>query len=138
LLSKWRLSTRRWHCCIAISESHGAVTATCTCSGSHMYRKGLWLLTACLPRLSRLDRLSTVCGAPGLMSKAVESLHQQHPVHLCPICSETLKGTVKDMERLHIEALRSLSTASNLEAAATPAGPQPTAVECVEALQDIW
>jgi hypothetical protein len=72
------------------------------------------------------------------MSKAVQFLHQEHAVCLGRICSETLKGTVKDMERLHIEALRGLSTASNLEAAATPTGPQPTAVECVEALQDMW
>jgi hypothetical protein len=77
-------------------------------------------------------------GTPGWNFKAFKLLHQKHSACLRCICSEALRGTVKDMDRLHIEALRSLSTASTLEAAATPAGPQPTAVDCVEALQDMW
>ncbi|KAF6257578.1 casein kinase 2 substrate-domain-containing protein [Scenedesmus sp. NREL 46B-D3] len=63
------------------------------------------------------------------LNKALALLHSHH---------EALKGTVRDLERLHIEALRSLSAAANLEAAAVFAGPQPTAVQCVEALQDMW
>lgn len=62
-------------------------------------------------------------------NKALSLLHSHH---------ESLKGTVRELERLHIEASRSLSAAASLEAAATPTGPQPTVVECVEALQDMW
>eukprot|EP00882_Tetradesmus_deserticola_P018477 GHRQ01019845.1.p1 GENE.GHRQ01019845.1~~GHRQ01019845.1.p1 ORF type:complete len:218 (+),score=41.37 GHRQ01019845.1:74-655(+) len=62
-------------------------------------------------------------------NKALALLHSHH---------EALKGTVREFERLHVEAVRSLRAAANLEAAAEPAGPQPTLVECVEALQDMW
>uniref|UniRef100_A0A383WE53 Uncharacterized protein n=1 Tax=Tetradesmus obliquus TaxID=3088 RepID=A0A383WE53_TETOB len=62
-------------------------------------------------------------------NKALALLHSHH---------DSLKGIVRELERLHIEAGRSLGAAANLEAAATPVGPQPTVVERVEALQDMW
>lgn len=78
------------------------------------------------------------------VSQVCQAVKQHHLtrtpccVWLFCTCSDSLKGTVRELERLHIEAGRSLSAATNLEAAATPVGPQPTVVECVEALQDMW
>lgn len=57
---------------------------------------------------------------------------------LCFSCSEVLHGVVRDMERLHIEAVRVLSSAGNLEALTAPSGPQPSAVKCAELLHDMW
>lgn len=53
-------------------------------------------------------------------------------------CSEELQTIVKEFERLYVEAMRSLSSSTNLAAHATHTGPEPTAVESVELLQDMW
>jgi hypothetical protein len=45
---------------------------------------------------------------------------------------------VRDMERLYIEAQRGLSAAGPLHTLAAPSGPQPSALQLVEAMQDMW
>eukprot|EP00879_Flechtneria_rotunda_P028400 GHRR01030507.1.p1 GENE.GHRR01030507.1~~GHRR01030507.1.p1 ORF type:complete len:175 (+),score=44.48 GHRR01030507.1:52-576(+) len=51
---------------------------------------------------------------------------------------EALRGVVRDMERLYVDANHKLSASRQLWAHTAHTGPRPSALECIEALHDMW